>query len=100
MHTRRARLENREKAKRRVAVELLEALGVKKLERPRATLVRSAARVRVDITDADAVPTQLHTTKTTTAPDLAAIKRQLEAGEDVPGAMLVRGTDTLIVRSA
>lgn len=100
MHTRRARLENRAKAKRRVAVELLEALGVKKLERPRATLARSAARVRVDITDADAVPTQLHTTKTITAPDLAAIKRHLEAGEDVPGAVLVRGNDTLTLRSA
>ena len=30
----------------------------------------------------------------------AAIKRLLEAGEDVPGAQLVRGNDTLTLRSA
>ena len=100
MSQRRARLENREKAKRRVAVELLEALGVKKLERPRATLTRATGRTRPGITDPDAIPSQLCTVKTTTAPDLAAIKRLLEAGEDVPGAVLVRGNDTLTIRSA
>ena len=100
MSQRRARLENREKAKRRVAVELLEALGVKKLERPRATLTRAAGRTRPDITDPDAIPSQLCIVKTTTAPDMAAIKRLLEAGEDVPGAQLVRGGDSLTIRSA
>lgn len=100
MSQRRARLENRERAKRRVAVELLEALGVKKLERPRATLTRAAGRTRLDITDPDAIPSQLCTVKTTTAPDMAAIKRLLEAGEDVPGAQLVRGGDSLTIRSA
>ena len=100
MGARRARLENRARAKRKVAVELLEALGVKKLERPRATLTRASVRTRLDITDPDAIPTQLCTVKTTTAPDTAAIKRLLEAGEDVPGAQLVRGGDTLTIRSA
>lgn len=100
MSQRRARLENRERAKRKVAGELLEALGVKRLERPRATLTRSAGRTRLDITDPDAIPSQLHTVKTTTTPDTAAIKRLLEAGEDVPGATLVRGNDTLTLRSA
>ena len=46
------------------------------------------------------MPTQLCTVKTTTTPDKAAIKRQLEAGEHVPGAELARGDDTLILRSA
>ena len=54
----------------------------------------------VDITDPATIPSQLHTVKTTTTPDTAAIKRLLEAGEDVPGAMLVRGGDTLTIRSA
>lgn len=100
MSQRRARLENREKAKRRVAVELLEALGVKKLERPRATLTRASGRARLDIADPAAIPYQLHTVTTTTAPDTAAIKRLLEAGEDVPGAQLVRGGDSLTIRSS
>ena len=100
MSQRRARLENREKAKRRVAVELLEALGVKKLERPRATLTRAAGRARIDITDPDAIPSQLHNVREVKTPDTAAIKRLLEAGEDVPGAQLVRGGDSLTIRSA
>ena len=100
MHQRRARLEARVRAKRRVGAEMLEAISVKKLERPRATLSRSAGRVTVRITDEASVPTQLCTIKTITTPDKAAIKRQLEAGEDVPGAELARGDDTLILRSA
>lgn len=100
MHTRRVRLENRARVKRKLAVEMLEAAGLKKLERPRATLTRTAGRTRPDITDPDAIPSQLHITKTITTPDTAAIKRLLEAGEDVPGARLVRGSDTLILRSA
>lgn len=100
MHTRRVRLENRARVKRKLAVELLEAAGLKKLERPRATLTRASGRTRLDITEPDAIPSQLCTVKTTTAPDMAAIKRLLEAGEDVPGAQLVRGGDSLTIRSA
>ena len=100
MSQRRARLENRERAKRKVMTELLEALDVKSLERPRATVVRVKGRTRPNITDPDAIPTQLHVTKTITTPDTAAIKRLLEAGEDVPGAQMVRGGDTLTIRSA
>ena len=100
MGARRARLENRARAKRKVAVELLEALGLPKLERPRATIARIKGRTRTEITDLAAIPSQLCTVKTTTAPDTDAIKRLLEAGEDVPGAQLVRGGDTLTIRSA
>ena len=100
MGSRRARFEARARAKRRVAVELLQAAGVKRMERPRATLSRTAGRVTVQITDEASVPTQLCTVKTTTAPDKAAIKRLLEAGEDVPGAELARGDETLSIRSA
>jgi hypothetical protein len=54
--------------------------------------------VRID--DDAAIPSQLLTVKTTTAPDKAAIKRQIEAGEHVPGAALVRGDDIVTVRVA
>lgn len=100
MGARRARLENRARAKRKVAVELLEALGLPKLERPCATIARIKGRTRTEITDLAAIPSQLCTVKTTTAPDTDAIKRLLEAGEDVPGAQLVPGADSLTIRSA
>lgn len=97
---RRERIEARAKAKRRVAVDLLEAAGLKKMERPRATISRLAGRVGVSITDEASIPSQLCVTKTITSPDKAAIKAQLEAGETVPGAELVRGHDSLSVRAA
>ena len=72
--------------------------------RPAATASKNPVvvgpHVRYEPTDPDAIPSQLHTVKTTTAPDMAAIKRLLEGGEDVPGAQLVRGGDTLTIRSA
>lgn len=100
MKARRDRIEARAKAKRRAGIELLNAAGLKKLERPRATLSRTAGRTSVQITDEASVPTQLCTVKTVTTPDKAAIKRQLEAGETVPGAELVRGDDALTMRVA
>lgn len=100
MKARRDRIEARAKAKRRAGIELLNAAGLKKLERPRATLSRTAGRTSVHITDEASVPTQLCTVKTVTTPDKAAIKRQLEAGETVPGAELVRGDDALTMRVA
>lgn len=100
MQTRLARKKVRARGKRKVGAEMLQAAGLKRLERPRATLTRSVGRDTVQITDEASVPTQLCSVKTTTSPDKAAIKRLLEAGEDVPGAMLVRGGDTLTIRSA
>ncbi|WP_165775077.1 siphovirus Gp157 family protein [Mameliella alba] len=77
---------------------LLDATGQNKLERPAATVSRRKGSLSVHITDESAVPSQL--CKTTVAPDKTAIKAQLQAGEDVPGAELVRGDDGVTVRVA
>lgn len=77
---------------------LLDATGAKKMERPRATISRRVGSVSVRITDEAAVPSQLCTVKTITAPDKAAIKAQIEAGISVPGAELARGPDGITVR--
>lgn len=100
MRARRDRIEMRARVKRRAAVELLSAAGLKRMERPLATISRIAGRVSVQIADEAAVPSQLCTVKTIVAPDKAAIKAQLEAGVDVPGAALIRGDDTISVRVA
>jgi len=92
------RIGERPAAIKRAILTLLDAIGERKLERPGATISRRAGSVSVRITDADAVPTQLCTVKTVTIPDKTAIKRQIEAGENVPGAELVRGKDGVTVR--
>lgn len=94
--TRRKRIEAREEAVKRTLLTLLNATGEKKLERPRATISKRSGSPSVHITDEASIPSQL--TKTVTSPDKAAIKKQLQQGEDVPGAELVVGDDTIAVR--
>lgn len=93
---RRKRYEAREEACRGLMLQLVDAIGVKKLERPAATISRRSGSVSCVITDETAVPSQL--CKTVTTPDKAAIKAQLLAGETVPGAALVTGDDGVTVR--
>jgi ABC-type ATPase with predicted acetyltransferase domain len=97
---RKSRIDRRHTTVKDVIGALLDAMGVKKLERPRATVSRRAGSLSVRITDEASIPSQLCRVKTTTAPDKAAIRAQLEAGETVPGAELARGEDGLSVRVA
>ena len=90
------RLADRGRAKRRSLLAVMDAMGVLKLERPAATLSRRAGGVSLVITDETAIPSQL--TRTRVEPDKTAIKKQLQAGEDVPGAALDQGGDTISVR--
>lgn len=93
---RQKRIAARADAKKKTLGLILDATGQKKVERPRGTVSRLAGRLSVQITDAASIPSQLCTT--TVTPDKTAIKKQIEAGEDVPGAELVRGEDTVSVR--
>lgn len=93
---RRDRYDARKDAFRRQLLSLLDATGEKKMERPRATISRRAGLPSVQITDEAAIPSQL--CKITVAPDKAAIKAQLLAGETVPGAQIVMGADGVTVR--
>lgn len=94
------RIDMRADTRRRMQKAILEAMGLRKLERPLATLSIRLGSVSVKITDDAAIPTQLRTVKTTSTPDKIAIRKQLDAGETVPGAELVRGDETLSVRVA
>ena len=93
---RRKRYEARKDALRGIMLQLIDAMGVKKLERPAATISRRAGGTSCVITDEAQIPSQL--CKAVTSPDKAAIKAQLMAGEVVPGAALVTGDDGVTVR--
>ena len=75
MKARRQRYDMRGEAFRRQLLNLLDAIGEKKIERPRATVSRRAGLPSGQITDEAAIPT--HLCKTTVTPDKAAIKAQL-----------------------
>ena len=92
------RKEAQSEAYRAQMLKLLDAMNVKKLERPRATISRRAGSQSVRIVDEASIPSQLCTVKTITSPDKAAIKASIAAGESVPGAEMVTGPDSLTVR--
>lgn len=93
---RKSRLEAKAKALSAALGDILDATGQRKVEHPLGTVSRTKGRARVVIDSEDDIPSQL--TVTTVKPDAAAIKKQLEAGEDVPGAHLETGPDGLMVR--
>lgn len=86
-------------AERRAAINLalgaiLDAVGEDKIKHPLGTVSRLKPRASVEITDERDVPRQL----CRFAPDRAAIKAALEAGETVPGATLTVGKPGVSVR--
>jgi hypothetical protein len=101
MDLRKTRIAQRANAMKSRLLTLLDATGEKKIERPLATFSRRPGSVSVRIMPGDEslIPSQLMTVKTTATPDKAAIKAQIEAGVWVPGAELVRGPDTVMVRT-
>lgn len=100
LRTRRERIEMRAAAHKKNLHLLLSHASLKKAERPRATVSIRPGSVSVNIVNEADIPTQLMRERVTRSPDKAAIKAQIEAGETVPGAELVRGEDTISVRVA
>lgn len=93
---RKRRIVERGEARRTAIGEIMDAAGLQKVERPLATVSRTAGRMRAVIVDEAAIPSQLCIV--TRKPDATAIRRQLDAGEDVPGVRLERGPDGITVR--
>lgn len=96
--SRRQRIEMRQETRRRLIGRVLAAAEMRKAELGIATVSVRDGSLSVLITDPEAVPSQLCTVKTVTAPDKAAIKAQILAGEDVPGATLERGGPIVTVK--
>ena len=98
LKARRSRMEARVNANKAAMLAVMDAAGVGKAERACATLTRRNGSASVHITDEEALPTQLCQIKR--VPDKKAIKAQLDAGEDVPGAEIRIGASTITMRSA
>ena len=90
------RMAHRQKSISTVLGRILDAMGEKKIVHQLATISRTKPRESVVVFDEKEVPTQL--CKTVVTPDKAAIKKQLEAGEAVPGARLEKGAAGLTIR--
>lgn len=92
---RNARFEAQKAACRNAMGKVLEAIGVKKSERPEGTI--SVARVAPKVLgdNVDGLPD--HLVKTERKADKAAIKSALQSGADVPGWSMSNGGETIKV---
>ncbi|WP_432372783.1 siphovirus Gp157 family protein [Pantoea allii] len=76
----------------------LDAAGKKTLKAGIHQVTVRAPSKSVEITDANALPTDFVEYETTIKPDKMAIKHQLEAGIEVPGALIRLGKPSLIIK--
>jgi hypothetical protein len=93
---RKKRFEARADARKKLAQIALTEAGIRKLERPAYTASLSATPASVVITDDSALPDELCRIKR--EPDKTAIKKALQAGDEVRGASLSNGGETLTIR--
>ncbi len=76
----------------------MEMAGARKLEMPAATVTVRAGPVSVHVSDIDALPEPMRRVKMSVEPDKQAIKAALEAGQEIPGALLSNGMPVLQVK--
>lgn len=94
---RRERLVRREQAMSIMIKGLMDAAGLPSLTLPEATLTISKGRESVEVTDIDALPQGYFATERKADKD--ALYKSLKAGSEIPGAMIVRATPSLVVRT-
>lgn len=97
LQARKKRFERRIEVTRSLMLLVLNRADLSKRELTEFTVFKRSGTASVHIDDADAVPRQL--CKVTYSPDKTAIKKQLDDGELVPGAILVTGPENVTVRT-
>lgn len=95
---RKDRYTRRKDAMRALLLRLLKAADLNKVSLPEATVSVSKGRAGVEIVDETLLPDNV--IKLKREPDKTAIKAALDAGEDVPGAVLREGQPSVTVRAA
>lgn len=95
---RKERYARRKDAMRALLLRLLKAADLTKVSLPEATVSVSKGRAGVEIVDESLLPDNV--VKLKREPDKTAIKAALDAGDDVPGAVLREGQPSVTVRAA
>ena len=92
MSQRRKAIESRVAALKTYLKDNMESCGITKIESPWFTLAIQKNPAAVEIMDEDTIPDDFVEIVTTRKIDKAGIKQAIEAGVEVPGAVLTRGT--------
>ena len=92
MSQRRKAIENRVASMKDYLKANMAICGITRIESPWFTLSIQNTPAAVDILDEDSLPDEFVEIVTTRKVDKTAIKKAIESGADVPGAVLSRGT--------
>lgn len=95
---RKARFGRQIEARRELILKIMEACNLKKAPLPEATVTVRDGSSKVVISDEQSLPEEFIRWKS--EPDRTAIKEALNAGKEVPGAMLSNGGPTISLRVA
>lgn len=98
LQARKKAIENRKARLRDYLLHNMEASGITKIECPFFTASVRKGVESVEITDLDSLPDDYVLVKVETKPDKTAIKRELKAGKEIPGATLKRGNNTILIK--
>lgn len=90
--------ENRVASMKEYVAKSLETIGKKSLKAGVHQVTVRAPSKSVEITDASALPPEFIEYETNIKPDKLAIKHQIEAGIDVPGAQIKLGKPSLMIK--
>jgi len=93
---RNTRLDAKSNAARTGMLKVLDATGLRKMERAAATVSLRAVPPKVEGESMIDLPEDC--VRVTYAPDKAAIKRALDAGDIIPGWRLTNGSESITVR--
>jgi hypothetical protein len=96
---RQARFEAREQAARSVALDMLDALGVHRVEAEDLSVSLKLGPPKVLVTEPEKLPDEFVRVVTTRNPDKLLILAALDAGREVPGAVKSNGSLVLQVRT-
>lgn len=95
--TRRGRFERKSEAMKQLIRSIMKAAQLDKLTLPDATVSLSKPRYSVGIEDVDELPQGY--VKLTKSADKDAIRKAFDNGEPVPGAAMVLGVESVIIRT-
>lgn len=90
--------ENRVVSLKEYVARSLETAGKKSMKAGLHQVTVRAPSKSVEITDVNAIPPDFVEYETTIKPDKLAIKHQIEAGIDIPGAQIKIGKPSLIIK--
>lgn len=89
---------NRKNSLREYLLHNMQAANINKIECPLFTASLRQGVESVEITEQSLLPDEFVSVEVVTKPDKNAIKAALKSGQDVPGAALVRGKTTIVIK--